>query len=315
LERGARADWAGDLQPGSAFSHFRILGLLGRGGMGTVYRAADLDRGGAEVALKLLAQRAVRDAREETRFWREAHSAAALDHPNIGTVHEVGEHRGQLFLAMPLYDGQTLERRLDRAAETDPMPVAEVVSIALQLASALDVAHGAGIVHRDLKPANLILLRGEEVKLVDFGLAGWEGAPPLTDLGSVVGTIVYMAPEQIRGESGGPRADLWSFGALLYEMLTGRPPFGRTGPQPVQWLMQAIVEQPPPPLRELRPDVPPALAAIVERCLEKEPARRYASAAEIVDELRASGLADPPAPRAGVLRRLWRAFAAALRRR
>jgi serine/threonine-protein kinase len=277
--------------------------------MGTVYRAADLDRGGQEVALKLLSVRTARDPRNEARFRREAQAAASLAHPNIGQVREVGEHAGQLFLAMPLYDGQTLERRLDRAAELDPMPIPEIVSIAAQLAAALAAAHAEGIVHRDIKPANLMLLRGEQLKLVDFGLAHWEGAVPLTDLGSAAGTVVYMAPEQIRGEAGGPRADLWSFGAVVYEMLVGRPPFGRSGPQPVAWLMQAILEQEPPPLSELRPDVPPALAHIVERCLAKEQARRWGSAAEILTELRKSGLLRDPEPAASPERHLWRGVA------
>jgi serine/threonine-protein kinase len=302
-----------NLQAGSLFAHFRILGVLGRGGMGMVYRAADLDRGGQrsdqEVALKLLSTRKIRDPRNEARFWREAQTAASLSHPNIGSVQEVGEHEGQPVLARPLYDGQTLAQRLDRAAELDPMPISEVVSVADQLASALAAAHGAGIVHRDVKPANLILLRGEQLKLLDFGLARWEGAVPLTDLGAAVGTVVYMAPEQLRGEAGGPRADLWSFGAVVYEMLAGRPPFGRSGPQPVQWLIQAILEQAPPPLHELRPDVPPALVRIVERCLAKNPADRYGSAAEILAELRESGLVREPQPQAPSPR--WRTFVTA----
>jgi serine/threonine-protein kinase len=277
--------------------------------MGTVYRAADLAKGGGEVALKLLSSRKIRDPRGEARFWREAQTAASLDHPNLATVQEVGDHEGQVFLAMPLYDGTTLERRLDRAAELEPMPVAEVAAIATQLAAALAAAHAAGIVHRDIKPANLMLLRGEQLKLLDFGLARWEGAAPLTDLGAAVGTVVYMAPEQLRGEAGGPRADLWSFGAVVYEMLAGRPPFGRSGPQPMQWLIQAILEQEPPPLRELRPDTPPALARIVERCLAKDPAARFATAGEILAELRESGLVRDPEPPAGGLRGLWRSVA------
>jgi len=287
------------LPPGSRFAHFRVLGVLGRGGMGTVYRAADLDRGGEEVALKLLSSPKVRDARDErdeARFRREAETAASLRHPNIGTVHTVGEHAGQLYLSMPLYDGQTLERRLDRAAELDPMPIGEVVIIAAQLAAALAAAHAAGVVHRDIKPANLMLLGGRRLKLLDFGLASHEGAASLTDLGAAVGTIVYMAPEQVRGAAGSAQADLWSFGAVVYEMLAGRPPFGRSGPQPLQWLIQAILEQEPPPLREVRPDVPPALAALVDRCLVKDPAARFASAAEILAELRLSGLLHDPPP-------------------
>jgi len=302
------------LPPGSRFAHFRVLGVLGRGGMGTVYRAADLDRGGEEVALKLLSSRKVRDARDEDRFRREAETAASLKHPNIGTVHAVGEHAGQLYLSMPLYDGQTLERRLDRAAELDPMPIGEVVIIAAQLAAALAAAHAAGVVHRDIKPANLMLLGGRRLKLLDFGLASHEGAASLTDLGAAVGTIVYMAPEQVRGAAGIAQADLWSFGAVVYEMLAGRPPFGRSGPQPLQWLIQAILEQEPPPLRDVRPDVPPALATLVDRCLVKDPAARFASAAEILTELRMSGLLHDPPPAASRprLRRTLAVSAAAL---
>jgi serine/threonine-protein kinase len=285
--------------------------------MGTVYRAADLDRGGEEVALKLLSIPKVRDARDErdaARFRREAETAASLKHPNIGTVHTVGEHAGQLYLSMPLYDGQTLERRLDRAAELDPMPIGEVVIIAAQLAAALAAAHAAGVVHRDIKPANLMVLGGRRLKLLDFGLASNESAASLTDLGAAVGTIVYMAPEQVRGAAGSTQADLWSFGAVVYEMLAGRPPFGRSGPQPLQWLIQAIVEQEPPPLREVCPDVPPALAALVDRCLVKDPAARFASAAEILAELRLSGLLHDPPPAASRdrLRRTLAVSAAAL---
>jgi len=300
-----------DLRPGSPFAHFRVLGLLGRGGMGIVYRAADLSREGQEVALKLLSVHKSREPLLEAGFWREAQIAASLTHPNIGKVLEVGEHEGQLFLAMPLYDGQTLARRLDRAAELEPMPVAEVVAIAVQLAGALAAAHRAGIVHGDVKPANLMLLRGEEVRLLDFGLSCREGAPSLSDLGRAVGTIVYMAPEQIRGAACGPGTDLWSFGAVVYEMLAGRPPFGRTGPQPVPWLMQAILEQEAPPLREIRPDVPPALADIVERCLTKDPASRYGSAEQILSDLEKSGLVHIPEPPAKPRRLPWRAAAAA----
>ena len=318
MKRVDRADKTGPseayLPPGSPFAHFRILGVLGRGGMATVYRAADLDRGGEEVALKLLSMPKVHDARDEARFQREAQTAASLKHPNIGTVHAVGEHAGQLFLSMPLYDGQTLERRLDRAAELDPMPISEVVLIAAQLAAALAAAHAAGVVHRDVKPANLMLLGGRRLKLLDFGLASREGSASLTDPGSAVGTVVYMAPEQVRGAAGGPQADLWSFGAVVYEMLAGRPPFGHGGPQPLQWLIQAILEQEPPPLCEIRPDVPSSLAALVDRCLAKDPAARSASAAEILAELRMSGLLhDPPSGSARrPLRRTLAVAAAAL---
>jgi serine/threonine-protein kinase len=259
--------------------------------MGVVYRALELEQG-QEVALKLLSfQR--RAPGDEARFRREAQAAAALDHPNIGKIYEIGEHEGQPFLAMPLYDGETLARRLDRAAEVDLMPISEVVSLAAQLASALTAAHGAGIVHSDLKPSNLVIARGH-LTLLDFGLARWEGSSRATDPGSAVGTVAYMAPEQVRGEAPDHRTDLWAFGAVLYEMLTGHPPFGSRGLQPVDALMQAILEREPPPVRETRPDTPPVLEAIVRRCLAKAPADRYDSAEEILAALREAGLLRSP---------------------
>lgn len=278
----------------SSVSHFRVLGLLGKGGMGVVYRALD-EQTGREVALKILA--AERAQGDGDRFRREARAAASLDHPNIAKVLEVGEHQGHLFLAMPLYEGETLKKRLDRADEVAPMPLAEIVSIAAQLASALETAHSAGIVHRDLKPANLMLTRGGRLKLLDFGLALWEGSSRLTDSGRAVGTLAFMAPEQLRGEEVDTRADLWSFGAVLYEMLTGHPPFVRTPHESIQELMQKILESEPPPLREARPDTPEVLSRIVGRCLRKDPGARYASAGEILDELRAAALLTNPHPR------------------
>ncbi len=302
--RGRRAEaeggppaWnpGGDPPPDSTVSHYRILGLLGRGGMGVVYRALD-QHTGREVALKLLAADRVRGVDGE-RFRREARAAAALDHPNIAKVLEIGEHQGHPFLAMPLYEGETLKKRLDRADEIAPMPLAEIVSIAAQLTSALETAHSAGIVHRDLKPANLMLTRGGRLKLLDFGLAVWEGSSRLTDSGGAVGTLAFMAPEQLRGEEVDARADLWSFGAVLYEMLAGRPPFVKGPHESLQDLMQKVLEREPPPLDEARPDTPAVLARIVQRCLQKDPAARWASAREIVDELRAAALLTDPHPR------------------
>src|SRR6185436_7792316 len=285
----------GDPLLDSTVSHYRILGLLGRGGMGVVYRARD-ERTGREVALKVLAAGKMRGGDGE-RFRREARAAASLDHPNIAKVLEIGEHQGHPFLAIPLYEGETLKKRLDRADEVAPMPLAEIVSTAAQLASALETAHRAGIVHRDLKPANLMLTRGGRVKLLDFGLAFWEGASRLTDAGGTVGTLAFMAPEQLRGEEVDARADLWSFGAVLYEMLAGRPPFIRGPHDSPQKLMQSILGSEPPPLREARPDTPAVLERIVAGCLRKDPAARFASAGEIIDELRGAALLTDPHPR------------------
>ncbi|HEV8579294.1 MAG TPA: protein kinase [Thermoanaerobaculia bacterium] len=281
----------GELQPrrreadplvGQQISHFRILRLLGRGGMGIVYQAVDLELG-REVALKFLSQ-AARSPRDEARFRREARATAALDHPNIGTIYEIGEFEGRRFIAMAYYDGETLAARLTREAE-GRLPIADAAAIAGQLASALAAAHDTGVVHRDLKPDNVMLTRGR-VKLLDFGLAKWAEAPSVTERGVVVGTAAYMAPEQLRGGESGSAGDLWALGVVLYQMLTGQRPFGgeRRG------MMHAILFEDPPPLRELRPDVPEALERIALRCLAKDPAERYPDAHAILAELAATGL-------------------------
>ncbi|HXU45662.1 MAG TPA: protein kinase, partial [Thermoanaerobaculia bacterium] len=271
---------------GRQVSHFRIVGPLGRGGMGIVYRALDLDLG-REVALKFLAPDVARTASEVERFRREAQATAALDHPGIGIVHEIGEHEGRRFLALALYDGETLAARIAREPERR-LPVAEAVAISGQLASALAAAHAAGVVHRDVKPENVMLLRDGRVKLLDFGLASWAESPRLTEQGIAVGTAAYMPPEAFRGEESGPAGDLWALGVLLYEMLAGRRPFGgeRRG------MVHNILHEEPVPLREIRPDLPLALAPVVARCLAKAPGDRPADAREILSALAAAGLWD-----------------------
>ncbi len=268
---------------GQQVSHFRIVRLLGRGGMGVVYQAVDLELG-REVALKFLSLTA-RSPRDEARFHREARAAAALDHPNIGTIYEVGEREGQRFIAMAFYDGETLAARLAREPENQ-LPIAEAAAVAGQLASALAAAHAAGVVHRDLKPDNVMLTRGGRVKLLDFGLAKWAEGPTVTERGVVVGTAAYMAPEQLRGGDSGSAGDLWALGVVLYQMVTGQRPFGGEK----RGMVHAILHEDPPPLRELRPDVPEALERIISRCLVKEPQGRYADADAILAELAAAGL-------------------------
>jgi serine/threonine-protein kinase len=265
-------------------SHYRLLRPLGRGGMGVVYLAEDLELG-REVALKFLHHwRAVRPA-DEVRFRREAQAAAALDHPNIGTIYEVGEHEGMRFLAMAFYDGTTLAQLLD-AQPDRRLPISEAASIAGQLASALAAAHAAGIVHRDLKPENVMVLPDGRVKLLDFGLAHRVDTQTLTEQGMAVGTAAYMAPEQLQGQRSGTAADLWALGVVLYEMLTGRRPFG--GEQ--KGMVHSILYEDPQPPREARPDVPPALERIVAHCLVKKPEDRWPAAADILSELQAAGL-------------------------
>ncbi|HEX4964435.1 MAG TPA: protein kinase [Thermoanaerobaculia bacterium] len=283
-------------------SHYRLLRPLGRGGMGVVYLAKDVELG-REVAIKFLHHwRTVRPA-DEVRFRREAQAAAALDHPNIGTIYEVGEHEGLRFLAMAFYDGTTLAQLLD-AQPHRRLPVSEAAAIAGQLASALAAAHATGIVHRDLKPENVMVLPDGRVKLLDFGLARWIDAGGITEEGMAVGTAAYMAPEQIRGERIGTATDLWALGVVLYEMLTGRRPFG--GEQ--KGMVHSILYEDPPPLRDARPDVPPALERIVSHCLVKQPGDRWPAAADVLSELQAAGLVGSTS--GGVLKlprrpRLW----------
>jgi serine/threonine-protein kinase len=294
---------------GRQISHYRLLRPLGRGGMGVVYLAEDVELG-REVAIKFLHHwRAVRPA-DEVRFRREAQAAAALDHPNIGTVYEVGEHEGERFLAMAFYKGTTLAQLL--AGQPDRrLPVATAASIAGQLASALAAAHAAGIVHRDLKPENVMVLPDGRVKLLDFGLARRLDAQALTEEGMAIGTAAYMAPEQLEGQRTGTAADLWALGVVLYEMLTGRKPFGgeRAG------MVHSILYEEPPPLREARPDAPPVLEAVVSHCLLKKPEDRR-PAADILLELQAAGFWSSGSdavhlPRRRTPRRWWWWWAAA----
>jgi len=259
---------------------FEILEPLGGGGMGIVCKARDtrLDR---IVALKFLPWELTRDPDAKRRFMQEAHAASALEHPNICTILEVGETSdGRLYLAMPCYDGETLRRKLDRG----PLPVAEAVEIAEQTARGLAKAHRNGIVHRDIKPANLVVTEDGVVKILDFGLAKLAGAVAISHTGSSAGTPAYMSPEQVRDEEVDFHTDLWSLGVVLYEMLAGRRPFRGEREQAV---IYAILHERPQPLREVRPEVPPALERIVGRLLAKEPAERYASIEEVFAELRA----------------------------
>ena len=282
LPDSATATVAEEPVAGRQISHYRLLRPLGRGGMGVVYLAEDVELG-REVAIKFLHHwRAARPA-DEVRFRREAQAAAALDHPNIGTVYEVGEHEGERFLAMAFYKGTTLAQLL-AAAPDRRLPVATAASIAGQLASALAAAHAAGIVHRDLKPENVMVLPDGRVKLLDFGLARRLDAQALTEEGTAMGTAAYMAPEQLLGERTGTAADLWALGVVLHEMLTGRKPFGgeRAG------MVHSILHEAPPPLREARPDTPSVLEGIVSHCLVKKPGDRW-PAADVLSELQAAG--------------------------
>jgi len=279
---------------GSTVSHYRILEKLGGGGMGVVYKAQDLklDR---PVALKFLPPDLTRDPEAKQRFVREAKTASALDHPNICTIYELGEtEEGQVYIAMACYEGEPLQKMLERGF----LAVEHAVTVTMQLASGLAEAHRAGIIHRDIKPANVILTRDGTAKIIDFGLAKLAGRLDLTKPGAVVGTPVYMSPEQVRGEELDARTDIWSLGVILYEMLTGRRPFAADREYAV---LYKILNENPEPLATHRQEVPPAILRIVERALQKDPVDRYGSARELLHDLRTArsgGESLPPMLRA-----------------
>ncbi|HUF25403.1 MAG TPA: serine/threonine-protein kinase, partial [Gemmatimonadaceae bacterium] len=263
---------------GRTISHFRLFEPIGVGGMGVVYRAEDV-RLGRPVALKFLLPAAALDPLAVARFRREALSAAALDHPNLCTILEVGaSDDGRLFLAMPLYAGETLKARLanDRA-----IPVDEVLTIARQVAAGLESAHAAGIVHRDLKPANIMLLPDGTARILDFGLAKARDQS-LSASRERFGTVWYMAPEQICGDTVDGRADLWALGVVLFEMLTGRKPFD--GDEAIA-VARAALHDEPAPLSIHRRDVPAALEEIVLTLLRKDRGQRHATAGALLVDL------------------------------
>ncbi|MDX1645432.1 MAG: serine/threonine-protein kinase, partial [Thermoanaerobaculia bacterium] len=273
---------------GHSLSHYRITASLGAGGMGEVYRARD-EKLGREVALKVLPAEMAGDASRLERFQREARAVAALNHPNIVTLYSVEEEGGTHFLTMELVEGRTL----GEVMSDGQIPLGRFFEIALALAAAMAAAHGRGITHRDLKPANVMLTDEGFVKVLDFGLAKLAesaGADDLTQMptealtqdGMVVGTIPYMSPEQIEGKPLDHRTDIFSLGVLLYEMLVGSRPFqGDTQPA----LMSAILRDDPPSVVAVRNDLPRHLGRVVARCLEKDPKRRYESAAGLSYEL------------------------------
>ena len=273
---------------GRKLLHYEIAARLGAGGMGEVWRAVDprLER---DVAIKILPSGGANETTERERFVREARAASALAHPNIITIHEINSADGLDFIVMEYVRGETLSAILERG----PLPVARAVAYAVQVADALKAAHDAGIVHRDLKPGNIMVGPSGLLKVVDFGIAkrvsagsdanGDTTAAALTALGVSIGTPSYMSPEQALGDIVDSRSDLFSFGIVLYEMLAGQLPFQKTTRL---GMVRQIVHEPPRPLATAAPHVPPTLAAIVARCLEKDPAARYASAAILRDDLR-----------------------------
>lgn len=287
---------------GSHLGAYEILALLGEGGMGRVYRARDT-RLKRDVAIKALPLEVACDDDRVARFRREAEALAALNHPHIAGIYDLLDADGSQFLVLELVEGETIADRIGHG----PIPIGEAVAIARQIAEALEAAHGRGIVHRDLKPANIQLTANGQVKVLDFGLAKVFGpsdgpgfnvahsptftTPAMTIRGVILGTAAYMSPEQARGQQVDAQADVWALGCVLYEMLTGRPPF--TGPT-VTDVLAAVVRRDP-DWSALPPATPAGLRAVLRRCLQKDPSRRLHHIADVRIELEEAH-ADPLGP-------------------
>ena len=270
------------LPPGSMVGPYRIARTLGHGGMGVVYLADDT-RLARPVTLKVLRSQDISDDKRRERLRLEARAAAALVHPNVAAVYALEEISGQLFIVSEYVPGHTARERLDASG---PLPVEDAVAVALQVARGLDAAHRQGIIHRDLKPENILIGDNRVVRILDFGIARTITSEPdrqrLTASGFMVGTPGYMAPEQMEGAPGDVRSDVFALGTVLYELVSGANPFlGRTASSTAARIMTLD----PRPLSSLNPLFPPALDAIVARCLKKDPAERYGSAAEVAREL------------------------------
>jgi serine/threonine protein kinase/tetratricopeptide (TPR) repeat protein len=274
---------------GKTISHYRVTAELGRGGMGAVYQAEDT-RLHRTVALKFLPAELTEDADARTRFVHEAQAASSLKHHHIGTIHDIDQSGdGRVFMCMDLYEGGSLKDRIAAGA----LDVDDALRLAAQVADGLSAAHEAGIVHRDIKPANILLTARGEAVIADFGLAKLSGRTQVTKTGTTVGTAAFMSPEQTQGATVDHRSDTWSLGVVLYQMLTGKLPF--QGDHDAA-LAYGIVNADPPPLSVHRADVPSDVQPIIDKCLAKNPADRYQSAAELRDEIRA---VVPAAPSSG----------------
>src|ERR1022692_1228998 len=286
------------LTSGTKLGPYEIQSPLGAGGMGEVYRARDT-RLGRDVAIKVLPEALANDADRLRRFEQEARTIAALNHPNILGIHDIGAHDGAPFLVSEFLEGQTLREKL----ESGPMPVRRAIEYALGIAQGLAAAHEKGIVHRDLKPENVVVTRDGRVKVLDFGLAKLVRpeksheivvtlTSPATLPGMVMGTVGYMSPEQVRGEPSDPRSDIFSFGAVLYEMLTGKRAFKR---ETSAETMTAILREEPQALNDTGWQGPLELQRILARCLEKNVVRRFQSASDLAFAMESLGGPSPAA--------------------
>jgi serine/threonine-protein kinase len=273
---------------------YRLVGRIGGGGMGEVWEADDTVLG-RRVALKVLVQELADDPRATRRFVREARATARLTHPNVTRIYDFGRDGGLPYLVMELLDGDTLADRLAGG----PMPPAEAARIGSAVADALDAAHGRGIIHRDVKPSNVLLTRAGEVKVMDFGIAAAADESHSTTGSGLYGTAAYISPERAAGQAATPAADVYSLGAVLYELLTGRPPFLSDSPVLV---VRAHLHERPRPVRELAPWVPARLADTCEAALAKDPAHRPSSAAALAIRLRAAYSGPAPVPGSGEAR-------------
>lgn len=284
---------ASELEIGAHLDHYIIEEKIGQGGMGVIYKARDtkLER---TVALKVLTGERTRDEKAKNRFLKEARVASAIDHPNICTIHEIGETpEGQMYIVMAYYPGRSLKDTISPAESADDaehprLDIKEVTELAIQIAAGLGRAHQAGIVHRDVKPSNIMITEFGEVKIVDFGLAKLTTSDQLTRSDRITGTVAFMSPEQVRGKPIDFRSDIWSFGVVLYEMVTGRLPFDEEYPQAT---MYSIVTKDPKPVQEDNDAVPLGMATIIANCLRKDRDERYATTEALLSDLRQLQLA------------------------